>query len=91
MGKNEPQSTGFAITDEKEDNKNVTSQPETNVVGYKTFDDVPADARPAIKAAMKKRGIDGNMVLSADKDGNLNLTEDLLRVIVMCYRAGLYR
>ena len=57
---------------------------------YKRLEDVPSEHRHAVSRAMSKRGVDGNLVLEMDKDGNLNLTEDILRMIVICYRAGLF-
>lgn len=61
---------------------------EKEMVKYKTYNDLPDWGKPAVQAAMGKRGIDGRAVLQGDGEGGIDLSEDLLRVIVMMYRAG---
>lgn len=52
---------------------------------YDTLDDVPAWARPTVEKLLNKDFLVG------DEHGNLNLSTDLLRLLVINDRAGLYK
>lgn len=59
-----------------EENKN------TNI--YKTLKDVPTWGKPTVEKLVNKKAIQG------DENGNLNITNDLLRTLVIHDRLGLY-
>ena len=61
-----------------------------DMIKYVTIADVPEWGRDAVIAVMSKDGIDGRKVLQGDEHGNINLTESMLRIIVMNWRVGLY-
>jgi len=69
----------------------IPEQEDDDMIKYKTLNDVPSWGQEAVKAAMNKTGIDGNKILSGDQNGDINLTETLLRTIVMDYRLGLFK
>lgn len=63
----------------------VTEQEEEETdMRYKYYDDLPDWAQPTIKKLMDKGYLKG------EGDGVLNLSEDTLKVLVVCDRAGLY-
>lgn len=58
---------------------------EENKVIYKTLNDVPSWAKPTIKKLMDRKTIAG------DGSGNINLSEDMVRVLVILDREGLFK
>ena len=57
---------------------------EENEMIYKTLEDIPAWGKPTVKKLVNKKAIQG------DENGNLNITNDLLRTLVIHDRLGLY-
>ena len=57
---------------------------EENEMIYKTLEDIPACGKPTVKKLVNKKAIQG------DENGNLNITNDLLRTLVIHDRLGLY-
>ena len=62
-----------------------TEQEEKDDMRYKYYDDMPDWAQPTVKKLMDKGYLKG------EGDGVLNLSEDTLKVLVVCDRAGLYK
>lgn len=62
--------------DVKEEDEHMTT--------YKTLNDVPAWGKPTIEKLINKNALRG------DENGNLNITNDLLRTLVIHDRLGLY-
>lgn len=60
----------------------LTEQEEQDVVKYQTIKDAPEWARPTIKKLMDKKA------LSGDGNGNINVSEDFCRVMVVLDRLG---
>lgn len=57
---------------------------EENEMIYKTLDDIPAWGKSTIEKLINKNALKG------DENGNLNITNDLLRTLVIHDRLGLY-
>lgn len=57
---------------------------EENEMIYKTLEDIPAWGKPTIEKLINKNALKG------DENGNLNITNDLLRTLVIHDRLGLY-
>ena len=55
-----------------------------HMMTYKTLNDVPAWGKPTIEKLINKNALRG------DENGNLNITNDLLRTLVIHDRLGLY-
>lgn len=51
---------------------------------YKTYKDIPVYAAPTIKKLMDKK------VITGDAQGNINLSEDMVRIFVVHDRLGIY-
>ena len=67
----------------KGENKNM-SEENKNTNTYKTLEDVPNWGKPTIEKLINKNALKG------DENGNLNITNDLLRTLVIHDRLGLY-
>lgn len=61
------------------------NEEEAEMVKYKKFEDVPSWGREVVKVLMDKGALAG------DQDGNINLTDSMLRTFVVLYRAGAFR
>ena len=55
-----------------------------NTKTYKTLEDVPNWGKPTIEKLINKNALKG------DENGNLNISNDLLRTLVIHDRLGLY-
>lgn len=64
--------------------KMESNEEEDNMVIYKTYEDLPNWAKPTVQKLVKK------CYLTGEGDGVLNLEENMLRVLVINDRAGLY-
>ena len=60
------------------------SEENTNTNTYKTLEDVPTWGKPTIEKLINKN------VLRGDENGNLNISNDLLRTLVIHDRLGIY-
>lgn len=69
----------------------LPAQPVRKSGVYNTIDEVPEVFRPAVRAALKKVGFNGKRLLAEDDAGSLNLTDERLWIIDMCYNGGMYR
>ena len=67
----------------KGENKTM-SEENKNTKTYKTLEDIPAWGKPTVEKLVNKKAIQG------DENGNLNITNDLLRTLVIHDRLGLY-
>ena len=67
----------------KGENKNM-SEENKNTNTYKTLEDVPNWGKPTIEKLINKNALKG------DENGNLNITNDLLRTLVIHDRLGVY-
>lgn len=57
---------------------------EENEMIYKTLEDIPAWGKPTVEKLVNKKAIQG------DENGDLNISNDLLRILVIHDRLGLY-
>ena len=60
------------------------SEENKNTKTYKTLDDVPTWGKPTVEKLVNKKAIQG------DENGDLNISNDLLRTLVIHDRLGLY-
>lgn len=67
----------------KGENKTM-SEENKNTKTYKTLEDIPAWGKPTVEKLVNKKAIQG------DENGNLNISNDLLRILVIHDRLGLY-
>ena len=63
---------------------NVSKEENEDMITYKTLNDIPAWGKPTIEKLVNKKAIQG------DENGDLNITNDLLRTLVIHDRLGLY-
>lgn len=70
-------------TDIKGEDK-IMSEENKNTKTYKTLEDIPAWGKPTVEKLVNKKAIQG------DENGNLNITNDLLRTLVIHDRLGVY-
>ena len=70
-------------TDVKGENETM-SEENKNTKTYKTLEDIPAWGKPTVEELLNKKAIQG------DENGNLNISNDLLRTLVIHDRLGLY-
>ena len=69
--------------------RNIKPIQEDNEMVYRTLNDIPeGEQRNAVIAAIAAIGTDGLPILRGDGNGVINLTETMLRVIVMMHRLG---
>lgn len=64
--------------------KGEETMSEENTNTYKTLEDVPTWGKPTVEKLVNKKAIQG------DENGNLNISNDLLRTLVIHDRLGLY-
>lgn len=80
----EPDSINISkYTDAKGEDKTM-SEENKNTKTYKTLEDIPAWGKPTVEKLVNKKAIQG------DENGNLNISNDLLRILVIHDRLGLY-
>lgn len=60
------------------------SEENKNTKTYKTLEDIPAWGKPTVEKLVNKKAIQG------DENGDLNISNDLLRVLVIHDRLGVY-
>ncbi len=70
-------------TDAKGKDKTM-SEENKNTKTYKTLEDIPAWGKPTVEKLVNKKAIQG------DENGNLNISNDLLRILVIHDRLGVY-
>lgn len=70
-------------TDIKGEDK-IMNEEDKNSKIYKTLNDIPNWGKPTVEKLLNKKAIQG------DENGNLNITNDLLRTLVIHDRLGLY-
>lgn len=80
----EPDSINISkYTDAKGKDKTM-SEENKNTKTYKTLEDIPAWGKPTVEKLVNKKAIQG------DENGNLNISNDLLRILVIHDRLGVY-
>lgn len=62
----------------------TTNNEEATEMIYKTLNDISAWGKPTVEKLVNKKAIQG------DENGNLNISNDLLRILVIHDRLGLY-
>lgn len=63
---------------------NVIKEEDEDMIIYKTLNDIPDWGKPTVEKLLNKKAIQG------DENGNLNISNDLLRILVIHDRLGLY-
>lgn len=65
-------------------NKYIKNEEANEMIVYKTLDDIPAWGKSTIEKLINKKALQG------DENGDLNISNDLLRTLVIHDRLGLY-
>lgn len=80
----EPDSINISKYMEIKGEDETMSEENKNTKTYKTLEDIPAWGKPTVEKLVNKKAIQG------DENGDLNISNDLLRILVIHDRLGLY-